>query len=118
MDAAEQCSAYQRPIANDRVAQTVKGGENLFWIVRLGTPRESGAHPVGMCDKDPENVSLVAAQIYLVLLTYLGGSLLGKLAPSTDVTLLFSNPQMARAWPAKLQTASIRRRIVRAFQSS
>lgn len=70
MDAAEQCSAYQRPIANDRVAQTVKGGENLFWIVRLGTPRESGAHPVGMCDKDPENVSLVAAQIYLLLLTW------------------------------------------------
>ena len=84
MDASEECSAYRRPTANDRVARTGKGGENIF----LG---RSGFHPVGMSDKDPKNGSLVAEQIYLFLLE-LVGSILRKPFPFNGGRLSFSNP--------------------------
>jgi hypothetical protein len=80
MDAPEKCSACQRPTANDRVAQTGGGGENILLD-------RSGPHLVSISDKDPEKGSLAAERIYLLLLN-LVGSILGPLAPSTEVTFL------------------------------
>jgi hypothetical protein len=107
MDAAEKRSAYQRSTANDGAAWTGEGGENNFRIVRLPM--------LSVWPTKIPKLDLWLARGHPLLPSLVGGAL-GKRAIQKSTFFLESSN--GKGVPAKLQTASMRRRAVRASQSS